>query len=251
METHVYRAKGNTIIGTPYRLAFFVWRRMPDSWRSLFAMNPLAQRIKTAGRDTLARFAGREDLYSSEYYTYVDVEASRSAPVIVESVVSHFAPRSLIDVGCGTGALLAAFTAKGISTVGLEYSSAGLKFCARRGLNVHRFDIENDLQQDIGVFDLAVCFEVAEHLSEKFADRLVDLLVSLAPTVVFTAAVPGQGGGADHINEQPNEYWIAKFERRGYRLLQDITKEWRQDWGSKDVAGFYAQNIMAFGKPSS
>jgi 2-polyprenyl-3-methyl-5-hydroxy-6-metoxy-1,4-benzoquinol methylase len=212
----------------------------------MIANNGLAKRVKIAGRNGLAKFAGREDLYNLEYYSYVDAEASRSAPTIVEAVISTFAPRRVIDVGCGTGALLAAFQSKGVSCVGLEYSVAALKICAQRGLSVYRFNIEGDQPQDLGKFDTVLCFEVAEHVSAQFAEPLVSLLVRLAPRVIFTAATPGQGGGADHVNEQPHKYWIGKFEKRGYRMLEGITEHWRRNWRENDVATFYASNVMIF-----
>jgi SAM-dependent methyltransferase len=248
MVTHVYRRKSNTTMGNLYRLAFYLWRRMPGSLQAVFIKSAVGKGLKIAGRDLLARFAGREDLYSAEYYSYVDAEASRSAPFIVASVLSQFAPRRLIDVGCGTGALLAEFNSRGVSGSGLEYSAAGLKTCRKRGLNVDAFDIESDERLDLGEFDLAICFEVAEHVQARFADRLVDLLVRFAPRVIFTAATPEQGGGADHVNEQPHEYWIARFEQRGYRMLWEITEQWRHDWSQKDVAAFYARNVMIFEK---
>jgi hypothetical protein len=73
-------------------------------------------------------------------------------------------------------------------------------------------------------------------------------LIHLAPRVIFTAATPGQEGGADHINEQPHEYWIAKFAHRGYQLLSDVTTEWRDRWNSAGISGFYVRNVMVFEK---
>lgn len=247
MQIHLYGGTKTTIMGKLYRLAAFIWFRMPQHWRDIFNRSKYGRKVKITGRDVLAHFAGREDIYNKEYYLHIDADASRSAPPIVDSVVSQFAPRTLIDVGCGSGALLAAFKAKGISTTGLEYSSAGLKACKERGLNVNQFDIESDRPQNLGKFDAVCCFEVAEHVDERFANKLVDLLVSFAPVVFFTAAVPGQGG-SDHINEQPHEYWIEKFKKRDYQLLSDITNQWRLEWGSKDVAEFYYMNIMVFKK---
>lgn len=250
MQGHSYRQEGAALLGKPYRLSFYLWRHSPGWFRSFWGRNALTKGLKTRFRDFLANFAGREDLYSDEYYVYVDAESSRSAPTIVESVISRFSPKRVIDVGCGSGALLAEFRRGGVSAIGLEYSEAALNICRRRGLDVQRFNIEAEHKLDFGAFDVAICFEVAEHLSAEFADPLVSLLVRFAPLVIFTAAVPGQGGGADHINEQPHEYWIAKFEQRGYRLLRDLSEHWRQRWRQAQVAGFYSNNVMIFQKES-
>jgi SAM-dependent methyltransferase len=248
LQSHVFGQDGSAFWGKPYRLMFFLWRRSPSWFRSIFHRIAVAKAAKIAARDFLAKFAGREDLYNGEYYAYVDAEASRSAPTIVASVVNDLAPKRIIDVGCGTGALLAEFQAIGVSILGLEYSQAALQICKNRGLEVHPFNIENEQKQELGAFDAAICFEVAEHVSAACADPLVNLLSGLASRVVFTAATPGQGGGADHVNEQPHEYWIAKFEERGFRLIPDMTQAWRTQWQRSNVAGFYARNVMVFEK---
>ena len=51
-------------------------------------------------------------------------------------------------------------------------------------------------------YELAVCLEVAEHLNESSADNLILQLTNLANRVLFSAAIPGQGG-LHHVNEQP------------------------------------------------
>ena len=50
-------------------------------------------------------------------------------------------------------------------------------------------------------FDLAISLEVAEHPPEEFAEPLVERLVTAAPFVLFSAAIPEQGG-IHHVNEQ-------------------------------------------------
>jgi hypothetical protein len=50
-------------------------------------------------------------------------------------------------------------------------------------------------------FDLALSLELAEHLPPECAGVLVDSLARLAPAVVFSAAVPFQGG-VGHVNER-------------------------------------------------
>jgi hypothetical protein len=62
-------------------------------------------------------------------------------------------------------------------------------------------------------FDCAVSLEVAEHVSAAHADQFVDSLIKFAPIVVFSAAIPFQGG-FQHINEQWPDYWAERFQRR-------------------------------------
>lgn len=246
MTSHPYNREGSSLLGLPYRVAFNVWRLFPKALRDALSRNPVTRGVKLGIRDLLARHAGRDDIYNEAYYSNMDGEASRSAGAIVDSVMSAYSPASIIDVGCGGGALLAAFRDRKIRVKGLEYSEAALKRCRARGLDVSPFNIERDAGIEMGGFDAAICFEVAEHVPESCADPLVSLLVHLAPRVIFTAATPGQGGGADHINEQPHEYWIAKFAQRGFGLQSRVSESWRESWSRQGVASFYANNIMVF-----
>lgn len=186
-------------------------------------------------------------IYDSDYFNEtVEGPAARSAGHIADSILSECKAASLVDVGCGTGALLDALRQRGCEVFGLEYAEAALEYCRGRGLDVEKFDLEREVFNRNRSFDVAVSMEVAEHLPETVADRYVDLLARLAPVVVLTAAPPGQGG-ADHINEQPPSYWIGKFQQRGFEYVDDVTQRWRETWkATGDVTDWYYQNLMIF-----
>src|SRR5690606_41065311 len=67
-------------------------------------------------------------------------------------------------------------------------------------------------------FDLVICLEVAEHLPESSAADLVDSLCRHSNRILFSAAIPGQGG-QNHLNEQWSEYWQAHLLSRGYNIV--------------------------------
>jgi SAM-dependent methyltransferase len=193
------------------------------------------------------KLLAHDAIYDSEYYeTIAEGPAARSAGTISDSILSEFNPRSVVDVGCGTGAMLHALRERGCKVFGLEYSEAALVYCRKRQLDVRKFDLENDMLKNDRKFDLALSVEVAEHLPESVADRYVDLLASLSKVIVFTAAPPGQGG-SDHVNEQPPSYWIAKFHQRGYEHGHDLSRRWGDHWkASGNVESWYYQNLMIF-----
>jgi hypothetical protein len=95
-------------------------------------------------------------------------------------------------------------------------------------------------------FDLSVCLEVAEHVPDASADTLVRSLTAAAPVVLFSAAIPLQGG-SHHINEQWPSYWAQKFAAEGYVPVDAIR---RHVWDDERVSFFYAQNILLFVKKS-
>lgn len=168
--------------------------------------------------------------------------ASRSAEVIVPILLSRTKVRSAVDVGCGTGSWLATLQANGVEDVlGIEgewVQAAPLRIAPER-LLLH------DLTRPVPIhrrFDLAICLEVAEHLPPTRATSLVEDLTRLAPCVLFSAAVPGQGG-THHVNEQFLSYWVERFEREGFAPLDFIRP---LVWSNDQVEWWYRQNIILF-----
>jgi hypothetical protein len=87
---------------------------------------------------------------------------------------------------------------------------------------------------------LAVCVEYAEHLPESRAASFIADLVSLAPVIAFSAAIPGQDGDG-HVNEQWPSYWEAHFAAVGYRMVDAVRYRL---WNEPDVPSYIAQNLL-------
>jgi hypothetical protein len=91
-------------------------------------------------------------------------------------------------------------------------------------------------------FDLVVCLEVAEHLPEEIAECFIGSLTRLGSVVLFSAAIPSQGG-TGHINEQWPAYWEEHFTNRGY-VTVDCIRE--RIWDNEKVDWWYAQNTLIY-----
>jgi SAM-dependent methyltransferase len=186
-------------------------------------------------------------MYDLDYYdAQVEGPSSRSAHTIAETIYHEFLPARVVDVGCGTGALLEKLRDQGCEVFGLDYSEAALLFCRVRHLNVLKFDLERDIVDEIRKFDVAISLEVAEHLPQDVANRYVDQLTRFSPVIIFSAAPPGYGG-MDHVNEQPLGYWIAKFERRRFEYQETLSKTWSEKWkATGTVSPCYYDHLMIF-----
>ena len=98
-------------------------------------------------------------------------------------------------------------------------------------------------QFDLGEkFDLVQCLEVAEHVPEAHAETLVDNLVRHGDLILFSAAIPGQGGEF-HVNERPYSYWREKFAARGYDVF-DAVRPYVAEL--EDVEPWYRYNAFVY-----
>jgi hypothetical protein len=93
-------------------------------------------------------------------------------------------------------------------------------------------------------YDLAISLEVAEHLPKESAALFVDSLTNASDIILFSAAIPFQGG-VNHINEQWPEYWDRLFREKEY-IAVDFLR--RKIWNEKGIAPWYRQNVMIFCK---
>jgi SAM-dependent methyltransferase len=179
--------------------------------------------------------------YDQGFFDEQRLQAHRSAREIVPIIVDLIQPRSVIDVGCGGGAWLSIFKEHRVREVlGIDGAWAE----CNTELSPDEF-VSYDLTQSIQLnrtFDLVVCLEVAEHLPEPSAQVFVRSLVRLGPVVLFSAAIPLQGGTL-HVNEQWPEYWARFFQEHDYVTLDCL--RW-QIWNNRQVDWWYAQNALLF-----
>src|SRR5215472_302420 len=181
--------------------------------------------------------------YDASFFASEGPGASfQSARIVVPIVISLLRPRSVVDVGCGSGAWLSVFRENGVERIlGLDGGYVDPSWLVIPKECYRAVDLGKPFHVD-GEFDLAICLEVAEHLPKKCAPDLVRRLVNLAPVVLFSGAVPFQGG-VHHVNEQWPEFWNDLFSQNGYRALDLIRK---QTWKNPDVKYWYRQNMFLF-----
>ncbi len=183
--------------------------------------------------------------YNASYYVSEGPASSlQSARIVVPALISLLRPRSVIDVGCGSGAWLSAFRENGVERIlGLDGDHIDPSWLVIPKDCFQAVDLSKPFDLDVK-FDLAMSLEVAEHLPGKHARSFVRSLVGLAPFVVFSAAIPFQGG-IHHVNEQWPEFWRDLFAESGYRSLDLIRKQF---WKNAGVKYWYRQNTFLFAR---
>jgi len=183
-----------------------------------------------------------EARYDRAFYERHKTGSGSSAEVVAPLVAEWVRPKSVVDVGCGMGTWAAAFRRRGVEDViGVDGSPVPADLLQ---IPADRF-LVRDLSKplDLGrTFDLAVCLEVAEHLPKEFARTLVASLTALAPVVLFSAAIPGQGG-VGHVNEEWPRAWAERFLAAGFSWADPIRP---RIWNDPGVEPWYAQNALIF-----
>jgi SAM-dependent methyltransferase len=182
-------------------------------------------------------------MYDKNFYNTIENGSLRSARIIVNILFDKYHPRSVIDVGCGTGAWLKIWQDSGVNIFGVEGDWVEDKMLLVSKDNILKTDLSKKLilQEK---FDLVVTMEVAEHLPPASADIFIQSLTSFADRVVFSAAVPGQGG-KNHLNEQWPKYWADIFAKYGFGVDDSIRY---QIWEDENIEWWYRQNILVFEK---
>jgi SAM-dependent methyltransferase len=186
--------------------------------------------------------AGHAQRYDTLFYEYQREGSKRSALAALPPIIKLLTINSVLDVGCGAGAWLAACRSLGVT----DYVGVDGDYVDRSLLMIEpdRF-LPGDISRpfDLGrQFDLVQCLEVGEHIPTAASATLVDNITRHGRYILFSAAVPGQGG-ADHINEQRYEYWRDLFAARDYRLFDFVRPRVQRE---DAIEPWYRYNLLFF-----
>lgn len=186
--------------------------------------------------------------YEQTFFEHIQSGSRRSATRMIPVIQEIFAAQSILDVGCGTGEWLSVFkTSPGVSTVkGVDGNYVSRELLAIDNSEFFPIDLLKpfDLSEK---FDLVISLEVAEHLPFSSAAAFVKSLVKHSDAIVFSAAIPGQGG-VQHINEQYPEFWSSLFAECSYDTFDCIRPKIAN---IRDIEWWYRQNCLVFAKRDS
>lgn len=182
--------------------------------------------------------------YKEDFYRIQKETSQRSAREIIPLLLKLIHPKSVVDVGCGLGTWLSAFKEFGITEcLGIDGDYINKNMLQIPQEEFLSFDLTSPLQID-RKFDLVVSLEVAEHLPVECAEIFIDSITKLGPVILFSAAIPFQGGVC-HVNEQWPHYWLRYFKKNNYLVIDYLRKT---VWDNENVEPYYAQNIFIFVK---
>ena len=183
-----------------------------------------------------------DHVYSSDFFTYIDEGSRRAARRFAGLLLGAMPIRSVLDVGAGHGAWAAEWMAAGVAdTIAVDGDYVRREQLAVPAAAFHAHDVTTPL--DLGRrFDLVQTLEVAEHLPAASADTFLDNLTRHGDVVLFSAAVPHQGG-EHHVNEQTPEHWRQRFASRGYDAYDWLRPQLAE---ARDVMAWYRFNAVLY-----
>lgn len=180
--------------------------------------------------------------YDPAFYDQIRSGCQASADAVVPWLLDLLADGGLpihtvLDVGCGEGWWGAACKRRGVEHVaGIDGSptDAGERLDQFVVADLEAVDLADHVPSAV---DLAICVEVAEHLRDTTG--LFDLLAH-ARVVLFSGAIPGQGG-VGHVNCRWQTEWAGELADRGFVTSALPSAVW---WEGVQVEAWYRQNMI-------
>jgi len=182
--------------------------------------------------------------YSKDFYSRRKPLSRSSAEIVLGALLDVARIESVVDFGCGTGSWLNVALTKSVRKI-LGYDSSQVP---PEELEIHQTffrptNLENVTRIE-GEFDLAICLEVIEHLSEQSSDRVLCALVESSDLILFSGAIPYQVG-TNHVNCQWQTHWSSKFREHGFLGLPILNGCF---WKESRINVVYRQNMVLYFK---
>jgi SAM-dependent methyltransferase len=160
------------------------------------------------------------------------------------AIFEIYHPKTVAEFGCGPGHLSRELAKLGVQVTAVDgYAQPDF---TELSVEFYPLDLNNPTASANlftgKCFDLAVCLEVAEHLQPEVSPILINWLTKVAPVVVFSAAVPGQGGHG-HINLRPRDYWHSQFTQHNFIVADRVREKLRP---TPNVAPWYRYNVSDY-----
>jgi 2-polyprenyl-3-methyl-5-hydroxy-6-metoxy-1,4-benzoquinol methylase len=131
----------------------------------------------------------------------------------------------ILDVGCGTGGMLATM-ARAYHASGIDPSPLAIAYCRKRGLSDVTCGTLDNLAPRSPGFDLITLLDVIEHVFDdgEMLSRSHGLLRPGGHALVTVPAYPFLWSEHDVANHHYRRYWkgqlIARLRKAGFRVLQ-------------------------------
>lgn len=182
-------------------------------------------------------------MYNTHFHKSIENDEIPQAQRLGHYIKTFYKPTCFFDFGCSTGIYLKEVQANfpGINTRGLEFSEDAVvnAVCP----NVVQHDLTKPILLERKPETIGLCLEVLEHIDDKDWKPVLENLVNNCDRLIFSAAIPGQGG-TGHINCRPKIDWIKRFHSLGWVIDLDATKHLINYMQQGYHMGWFTFNVM-------
>ena len=151
-------------------------------------------------------------------YDLLEKEETPFAKRLAEWIRYVVNPVNVLDIGCGPGMHVRELNALGVRATGIDLDDRVID-----KPNLYKRSVFDNTD----TADLVICLEMAEHIDQAYERDVVKSVAKATERfLIWTAAVPGQGG-VGHINCQPVSHWESLLTEQGLRrnlLLENSLK---------------------------
>lgn len=183
-----------------------------------------------------------QDPYNIKERTSISFKSARIILPMLFDMVQNI--NSVLDIGCGCGGWLKVASELGVQDIfGIDGKWTPIKDISINEKYFKHIDLENSFKLK-RTFDLGICLEVAEHISRDSACRFVNDVCKTSDVILFSAAIPGQGG-THHVNEQYPLYWSSHFKKNGYATYDPFRN---RIFSNRNLPYWFRQNLLLFSK---
>jgi len=224
---------------TPWYPSVKIFRQSQiDDWDNVFLSISKELDSKTNGdkmkTNSLKRHYDNIDKYFDiiESHVYPEVISELHSDItrqVIDRINEIFAfdkNIKILDIGCGQGPALDAFSKLGFKPSGITLGDDDVKICRQKGYDVRKMD-QSFLDYPDNEFDLIWARHVLEHSVMPLL-TLMEYHRVMKPGAVVYIEVPG-GGTVCHHENNPNHYsvlsktmWEALLKKAGFEVMESF-----------------------------
>lgn len=162
--------------------------------------------------------------FDREDFIRLESEESWQALRLARWAMRRLSPKNVIDLGAATGFYLVPFKAQGCFVKAIDISPVASE------MNSLDSFVVADLAAgplNVGRYDLGLCLEVLEHIPAENSQIALENIAVACRTLIFTSGALG-AKGKGHINCQPLEHWLDRFDSLGLKFDEAETEDLRE-----------------------
>jgi len=154
-------------------------------------------------------------------------------------LLSQFAVKSIVDVGCGKGFSTSYFLNKGAKVLCIEGSKDAIANTVLPSNVIIEHDFSRGPWWPSETYDIAWSTEFLEHVGRQYMRNYMPVFAKSA--LVFVTA--SGWGGWHHVEVHNQKWWIGRFEAMGFVFSREIT-DWIRSQTRVDLSASSAQALF-------